>query len=123
MVLQSCRLEILDISYNELQRLPIQLAQPSLVEFHAMKNQLRKIPDQFNDVFRQPGSKMTMFRVQGNPLDCNWSIGGLADWTSTPQGRSVVCGRNAGERCPACASPPELKGKAVDEIKVNIAAV
>ncbi|OQV17556.1 putative Insulin-like growth factor-binding protein complex acid labile subunit [Hypsibius exemplaris] len=113
-------LEVLDLSKNELQSLPFQLAQPTLTEFYVTNNALPKIPDHFTDVFRSASSKIKTFRVDGNPLECNWSIGGLADWISSPSGRSVVCGRDAGERCPVCAGPAELKGKSVDEIKVKV---
>ena len=111
----------MDLSNNQFERLPFQLAQSTLKEFHVTNNALKKIPDHFVDTFRASANIKT-FRVEGNPLECDWSVGGLADWTSHQQGRSVLCGQDAGQRCPVCASPAALKGKSVDEIKVNVSA-
>ncbi|XP_055338799.1 leucine-rich repeat-containing G-protein coupled receptor 4-like [Paramacrobiotus metropolitanus] len=113
-------LEVLDISQNEIKTLPIQLARPGLRELYANNNQLKKVSDYFVDVFRATSSKMKVFRVFDNPLECDWSVGGLANWVGTSSGRMAVCGPDAGYRCPVCFGPVNVKGRTIDDIRVTV---
>ncbi|GAU88683.1 hypothetical protein RvY_01333 [Ramazzottius varieornatus] len=114
------KLEVLDFSNNKIQAVPYLVSQLPLRELHANDNLLKNLPDHLLDSFQADGSPIKTVRIHGNPLQCDYMVAALSNWVSSTAGRKIVCGEDAGYRCPVCAAPSGVEGTPVDEIKVLV---
>lgn len=111
---------MLDFSNNKIQAVPYLVGQLPLRELYANDNLLKKLPDHLLDSFQADGSPIKTVRIHGNPLQCDYMVAALSNWISSTAGRKIVCGEDAGYRCPVCAAPSGVEGTPVDEIKVLV---